>query len=80
MIRARGYGVETTVSAAVDNNLKMLVMVVRCWEQIMAGVGEGLMSHTAYEGIADALLLVEGLPLPSHATLPPQHSLQELRA
>merc|ERR1719186_402294 len=55
LIRARGFGVETPVSLAEDNNLKMMVVVVRCREQIMAGVGEGIMSHTAYEEIGDAL-------------------------
>ena len=36
----------------------VLVMVVRCRKQIMAGVGEGLMSHTAYVGLADSLSTV----------------------
>ena len=62
LIRARGYGVESIVSPAVNNNLKMLVMVLRFSEQIMAGLGEGIMSHTAYEGIADALSKFSGTP------------------
>lgn len=60
LIRARGYGIKSDISKMVDNNLKMLVVVVNGREQIMAGVGEGIMSHTPYEGIADALCKYEG--------------------
>ena len=38
LIRARGYGVESIVSPAVNNNLKMLVMVQRADH---GGVGGG---------------------------------------
>ena len=39
LIRARGYGVESIVSPAVNNNLKMLVMVVRCRSRSWRGWG-----------------------------------------
>ena len=38
----------------------MLVVVVRSREQILTGMGEGIMSHTSYEGIANALCMYEG--------------------
>jgi len=62
LVRARGYKIETDISAMVDNNLKMLIVVLKLKEDIMARVGDGVMTHRNFEKIGDALTKFLGNP------------------
>jgi len=60
LIRARGYKIETDISAMVMNNLKMLIVLVKLKEEIMAKMKGKVMSHSTYEQIGDALTKFQG--------------------
>jgi len=60
LIRARGYKIETDISAMVMNNLKMLIVLVKLKEEIMAKMKGKVMSHATYEQIGDALTKFQG--------------------
>jgi len=60
LIRARGYKVETDISAMVINNLKMLIVLLKLKEEIMAKMEGKMMSHSTYEQIGDALTKFQG--------------------